>query len=239
VETPPPAAAASVAPKAADPAPKPAQTSVTDPTPPADPKAQAPADKPADAPADKPGEVTDAQAKALADAAEAKKTADEAAAKAAEPATGIPADVKYEIKMPEGVELDPDFLPALTPALKKAGITNEQLNALAEGYTKFTESVAPRMLARDLEVTSKDKALGGLRYGQTLKEVNLALEAFGDPDFKKFVQKAGIANRLEFVRVFQRIGEAMARAGDTPERGEPDAAQQTTIAQRLYGKSKT
>jgi hypothetical protein len=242
VETPPQAAAAPVAPKAADPAPKPAQTPVTDPaakaaTPPADDPAQvkAAADKAAaDALAAKPGEVTDAAAKALADAA-AKKTADEAAAKAAESPTGIPADVKYEVKMPQGVELDPDFLPALTPALKKAGITNEQLQALAEGYTQFAESVAPRMLARDLEVTSKDKDLGGMRYAQTLKEVNIALEAFGDPDFKKFVQKAGIANRLEFVRVFQRIGEAMARAGDTPVRGEPDAAQETTRAQRLYG----
>jgi hypothetical protein len=237
VETPAAAAATPVAAKAAaDPAPTPAQT---DKTPPAAKAATPPvtAAKPAEA---KPAEgdpkaaadqaAADAATKATADAAAAKAAADADAAKAV-------ADIKYEIKPPEGAQIDPELVPALAPALKKAGLTNEQLQIVADGFMEFQKGVAPRMLARDLELTAKDKEIGGLRYAQTLKEVNIALEAFGDPEFKKFVQTAGIANRLEFVRFVQRIGEAMFKAGDTPVRGEPDAAPATTRAQRLYGGS--
>lgn len=228
VETPPAVAATTVAqPKVADPAPKPAQTSET---PPAAKAATPPAtdDKPATPQAD-----LDAAGKALADAAAAKAAADAAAA-------APPPEIKYEIKPPEGMQIDPELIPALAPALKKAGLTNEQLQTVADSFLEFQKGLPQRMLAKDLEVTAKDAALGGMRYGQTLKEVNIALDAFGDPEFKKFVQTAGIANRLEFVRVFQRIGEAMAKAGDTPARGEPDGAPELTRAQRMYGgKSKS
>jgi hypothetical protein len=189
--------------------------------------------KPTAAEGSTPQPVGDDAAKALADAAKA--AADKAAADAA---TAVP-EVKYEIKAPEGVSVDPAFITALTPSLKKAGISNEQLQTIAEGYLQFQQGLPAAILERDLAITAKDPAIGGMRYGQTLKEVNLAIEAFGDPDFKKFVAQAGIGNRLEFVRVFQRIGEAMARAGDTPARGQPDAGAETTIAQRLYGRTKS
>lgn len=165
-----------------------------------------------------------------------------AAAKAAAEAAAAapPAEIKYEIKPPEGVQIDPDLVPALAPALKKAGLNNEQLQTVAESFLAFQKDLPAKILARDLDITSKDPVLGGMRYAQTLKEVNIALDAFGDPEFKKFVAMAGIANRLEFVRVFQRIGEAMAKAGDSPSRGEPDAAPALTRAERMYGgKSKT
>lgn len=184
-----------------------------------------------------PPPVGDDAAKALVDAAAAKTAAEKAAADAA--AAAAAPEIKYEIKAPEGVSVDPAFITALTPSLKKAGISNEQLQTIAEGYLQFQQGLPAAILERDLAITAKDPTLGGMRYGQTLKEVNLAIEAFGDPDFKKFVAQAGIGNRLEFVRVFQRIGEAMARAGDTPARGQPDAGAETTIAQRLYGRTKS
>jgi hypothetical protein len=213
-----------------------------------DPKVEPQADAPkADAP--KAGEppkveepkVTDAQAKALADAA-TKVAADKAAAEAA-----AATPETYDIKIPDpiakawqenGQSLDPALLPALQPALKKAGVTNAQFNEIAAAFLEYQQGTPTRLLARDLETTAKDPVLGGMRYGQTLAEVNVALNAFADPDFQKFVASAGIANRLEFVRVFQRIGAAMMKAGDTPSRGSPDAAPPETMAQRMYGRSK-
>lgn len=159
----------------------------------------------------------------------------EPAKPAQSPAAAAPVEPVYEIKAPDGVTIDPEFIPALAPALKKAGVTSEQLQTIAEAYIQHQVGAPQRMLAHDLEITAKDPDIGGLRYGQTLREVNLALDAFADPDFKKFVQTAGIANRLAFVRVFQRIGEALERAGDRPERSSPDAVGETSRAQRMYG----
>lgn len=93
------------------------------------------------------------------------------------------------------------------------------------------------MLERDLEVTMKDPEIGGMNYGRTQAQVNAALAAFTDTEFRQFVAKAGIANRLEFVRVFARIGKAMQ--GDTPARGGPDGMPATSRAERMYGKTTT
>jgi hypothetical protein len=90
-----------------------------------------------------------------------------------------------------------------------------------------------------MEITKADPTIGGLNYARSMEEVTVALDAFADPDFKRFVVNAGIANKLEFVRVFQRIGAAMRKAGDSPVRSQPDAAPEETRAQRMYGRKKT
>ena len=177
--------------------------------------------------------VTDDQAKALIDAAAARAAAETAAKVIPE---------SYDIKLPEtmvaaGIKLDPELLPTMAPALKDAGLTQAQFQKVAEAFLTFQARGPERVMARDFEVTSKDPDIGGMKYAQTLKHVGLALDAFADPGFKQFVKSAGIGNRLEFVRVFQRIGEAMAKAGDVPSRSSPDAAPEITRAQRLYGAS--
>jgi hypothetical protein len=236
------AAAASSAPSASAASPQASASPVSAEAPKVEPKVEAPkAEAPKVEPKAETPAVTDAQAKALADAAATKAATDKAvAAAAASPET-------YDIKPPEaiakawaeqGLSLDPALLPALTPALKKAGVTNAQFNEIAGAFLEYQQGTPARLLERDLQTTAKDPTLGGLRYGQTLAEVKVALDAFADPDFQKFVATAGIANRLEFVRVFQRIGAAMMKAGDTPTRGSPDAAAPETMAQRMYGRNK-
>ena len=141
----------------------------------------------------------------------------------------------YEIKPPEGVSLEEGVMQALSPALKAAGIKPAQVQAIAEAYIKFQTDAPKRMLERDMARTLKDPAVGGVNYAKTMGLVTEALNAFSDPEFSKWLGQAGIANRLEFVRVFARIGEAMTAGLDRPERGQPDATQGKTRAQRMYG----
>lgn len=157
------------------------------------------------------------------------------------PAAVTPATVPetYEITLPEafkGQQLDPALIPALTPALKQAGLTQAQLQTVAQSFLEFQAGLPARMLERDMAIVAKDPEIGGMKYGQTVKDVGLALDAFADPEFKSFVAQAGIGNRLEFVRVFQRIGQAMRLSGDTPSRGQPDSAPTLTRAERMYGR---
>jgi hypothetical protein len=167
-----------------------------------------------------------------ADAAAAKAAADQAAA-ATVPET-------YDIALPkpmldQGLKLDPDLLPALTPALKKAGLTQTQLQTVAESFIEFQGKLPARMLERDLQETMKDPEIGGLNYGRTQGHVNAALTVFTTPEFRTLLGRTGLANNLEFVRVFERIGKALG--GDTAARGSPDGAPALSRAERMYGKT--
>jgi hypothetical protein len=132
--------------------------------------------------------------------------------------------------------VDPQVVTSMSPAFKEAKLTQDQVNTVAAAFMQFQKGMPERLLARDLEVTMKDPEIGGLNWGRTQGFVNQALGAFTDVGFRKFLQQAGIANRLEFVRVFERIGRAMS--GDVPARGAPDAVGETTRAQRIYGRGK-
>jgi len=161
---------------------------------------------------------------------------------AAEPETPAAATIPetYDIALPKamldaGLKVNPDLLPALTPALKKAGLTQTQLQTVAESFLEFQGKLPARMLERDLEVTMKDPDIGGLNYGRTQGHVNAALTAFTTPEFRSLLNQTGLANNLEFVRVFERIGKAMS--GDSAARGSPDGAPQLSRAERMYGKT--
>jgi hypothetical protein len=162
------------------------------------------------------------------------------AAAATEPPAATTIPETYDIALPkamldQGLKINPDLLPALTPALKKAGLTQTQLQTVAESFLDFQGKLPAKMLERDLAVTMKDPDIGGMNYGRTQGHVNAALTAFTTPEFRSLLNSAGLANNLEFVRVFERIGKAMA--GDSAARGSPDGAPEMSRAERMYGKT--
>lgn len=136
----------------------------------------------------------------------------------------------------EGLQYDPAVLAAMSPAFKGAGLTQAQVDTVAKTFLDFQKSAAPRMMAADLDVTMKDPVLGGMNWGRTQGHVNEALAAFTTPEFRKQLEGWGVANNLEFVRVFERIGKAMR--GDQPTRGQPTSANEESTADRIYGRAK-
>lgn len=166
-------------------------------------------------------------------------TAEPVAAKPAEPV--VPAVVApvipdtYEIKPPKGQAVDPAIVAALSPAFKAAGLTQENANGIVSAFLDSQAELPKRLLARDLEVTMKDPELGQLNWGKTQGMVNEALGAFTTPEFRHKLERWGIANDLEFVRVFASIGKAMR--GDTPTRGSPTSVSDESMADRMYRKA--
>lgn len=182
-------------------------------------------------------QATESAATAVAVPESASPASTETTAPAAPAAAAAPVEpeVQYAIKAPEGVEIDPALIPALAPALKAMKLSPDQLQGVAEAFIGFQKDAPKRMLERDLAVTMKDPDLGGMNYARTQAHVNTALAAFTDPEFRKELQAMGIANRLGFVRVFERIGRAMS--ADGPTRSQPDAARSESMADRLYRKA--
>lgn len=237
-----PAVDSAVATPSASPAPSQASATPASATPPVEPKVEAPA---AAAPVEAatPPAVTDAQAAALVAAGVERVAADKLAADTAAAAAAAPET--YDIKpseaiakawAAEGRTLDPALIPALTPALKKAGVTASQFQEVAGAFLEYSQGAPAKNLERDLQTVAKDPVLGGANYGNTLAAVKVASEAFADPGYLKLMNDAGLANHPEVVRVFQRIGAAMLKAKDSPPVRGPDAAPAETRAQRMYGR---
>lgn len=158
------------------------------------------------------------------------------------PAPAAPAIPEtYELKIPtgdayKGFKFDEALSPAMTPVFKAAKLTQEQVDALVPGFLEYQRTAPTRMLARDLQVTLKDPQLGGMNWGKTQGEVNEALAAFTTPEFRQKLERWGIANDLEFVRVFAAVGRAMR--GDTAASGSPTTAAEESQADRIYGRAK-
>jgi hypothetical protein len=123
----------------------------------------------------------------------------------------------------------------LSPAFKAAGLTQDKVDGIVGAFLESQAKLPERLMARDLEVTMKDPELGGMNWGKTQGMVNEALGAFTTPQFRQKLERWGIANDVEFVRVFAAVGKAMR--GDTAERGSPSTASDESMADRMYRKA--
>lgn len=125
---------------------------------------------------------------------------------------------KYEIKVPEGMELDAAMLEAFTPVFKELGITQEQAQKLAEAYAPLIGNKmeeAKKQALKDyqdiVEGWKKDtiKELG-LESAKQLAFAARARNKFGDEKFKAMINETGIGNHPALVRFLINVGKTIS-----------------------------
>ncbi|MDW2743689.1 peptidase [Atlantibacter subterraneus] len=164
------------------------------------------------------------------------------------PADGENKDVKqpegapetYEFKAAEGVELDTEALKDFEPVARELNLTNEQAQKLVDAYPKILAGVQQRQVeawqkqTQDWAADVKaDKEIGGDKLTASLSKAQQALETFGTPELKEYLNETGLGNHPELVKAFVKIGKAMSEdnmvsAGNTGQR---------SAAEVLYGKN--
>jgi hypothetical protein len=126
---------------------------------------------------------------------------------------------KYEFVAPEGVELDPVALEKFEPVARELGLTSDQANKLVALQAELVAGQSQQW-SKQVEtwVTSvkADKELGGVGLNGTLSNATRALNQFGTPELKAALDATGMGNHPELVRVFARVGKAMAEDGHVP-----------------------
>jgi hypothetical protein len=196
----------------------------------------------------------DAPASAISAAAAADTKADaaagatDAADKAkpegeAKPADGAPE--KYELKLPEGMQLDDAALAAATPVFKELGLTNEQAQKLSDIYAARMADVAKQQ--RDawtaqqeglVSSMKSDAEFGGDKFAASLGSIAKAIDGVMGKEaaaFKRMLDSTGAGNHPEMARLLYRVGKALGEDGLV--RGDA-SAQQRTPAEILYPKAK-
>lgn len=169
----------------------------------------------------------------------AKAEADDAAAEAEEArVNAVPEDGKYDLKMPEGIQVDQALLDALGPEFKSLELTNGQAQALADKFIK-TQQDRAAAAASDwnkttegwVDTAKKDPEIGGAKWDQTVKHATGVVERFGTPELQEYLNTSRAGNHPELIRLLAKVG-AMIGEDDPiiPENpGAKSAADHATV----------
>ncbi|MEP8720217.1 peptidase [Enterobacter kobei] len=124
---------------------------------------------------------------------------------------------KYEFKAGEGVELDTEALKDFEPVARDLNLTNEQAQKLVDAYPKILAGVQQRQAEAWQAQTEQwaadvkaDKEIGGDKLTANLSAAQRALEQFGDPELKEYLDSTGLGNHPALVKAFIKVGKAMS-----------------------------
>lgn len=124
---------------------------------------------------------------------------------------------KYEFKAGEGVELDTEALKDFEPVARELNLTNEQAQKLVDAYPKILAGVQQRQAEAWKAQTEQwaadvkaDKEIGGDKLTANLSAAQRALEQFGDPELKEYLDSTGLGNHPALVKAFIKVGKAMS-----------------------------
>lgn len=219
---------------------------VVAPPPASAPAADAPASTPAPAPAES-GTLLTAAAAAPATTDPLKPETDPEAPKAegeetdAEKAAKAEAEQhapeEYEpFKLPDNVSLDDGFITEFKSVAKELDLPQGKAQRLAELGAKMQADSATRFVT-ELQSTvdrnaqewaaavKKDPELGGDQHAEVMGVAVKALDTFGSPEFKKFLDESRLGSNPEMVRLLYRAGKAISQ--DTVTSGRQAAGLRT------------
>ncbi|WP_272514610.1 MULTISPECIES: peptidase [unclassified Providencia] len=146
---------------------------------------------------------------------------------------------KYEFTAGEGQELDKEAVAAFEPIAREIGLSNEQAQKIVDVYgstiipqiAKQQEAAWQKQVTEWAETVKADKELGSV---ESIGNAQKAMDQFGTPELKQYLNDSGLGNHPELFRIFSRIGKAMSEDGFVS--GSSENALST--ADVLFGDSK-
>lgn len=155
------------------------------------------------------GNAPDANANANADGAkpDGDKPADDKGTKAPE---------SYDLKMPDGVELDTAAADEFKGIAKEYGLTQEQAQKVADIGAKMVQRQTEAHQAQVqtwVDAVKTDKEIGGDKLNENLAIARKTIDTFGSPELKEMLNVTGIGNHPEIVKLAYKIGKAISDDG--------------------------
>lgn len=146
---------------------------------------------------------------------------------------------KYEFNAGEGVEIDTDAMAEFEPVARELNLTNEQAQKLVDVYPKILAGVQQRQVEAWqkqtegwAETVKADKEVGGDKLTSNLSAAQRALDQFGTPELREYLDGTGLGNHPELVKAFIKVGKAMSEDGVITGK----ESGQRSAAEVLYGK---
>lgn len=158
------------------------------------------------------------------------------AAKPGETPAGAPE--KYELAAPEGMTLEPETTAQFETVARELNLTNDQANklvplaaALVQRSVDQQQAAHVTQVQKWLDESKADTEFGGDKFDTNVVAVRSAVARFATPQLKALMDQTGLGNHPEVVRLFYRIGNAIA---DDKFVAAPPAAPKKSTASVLF-----
>jgi hypothetical protein len=140
----------------------------------------------------------------------------------------------YELKMPDGVQIDSAAAEEFTTIAKELKLNQADAQKLAD--------IGAKMATRQIEAHAKlvetwteqvktDKDIGGDKLDENLGIARKAIDTFGSPELKALLNSTGLGNHPEVVKLAFKVGKAIS--DDRFVTGSPKGAE-TDMAKKLF-----
>lgn len=147
---------------------------------------------------------------------------------------------QYDLKLADGVQPDAAALEEFSGVARELGLTQDQAQRLVDLQQRLERKGidAAHAYYRDQtlkhrEAVKADAELGGADWEKKVAVANQALNRFGTPELKAFLQEQPwIGSHPEVVRAFYRAGKAISE--DTLVTGD-NASPKSTWGKVMYG----
>ncbi len=120
----------------------------------------------------------------------------------------------YEFKAPEGQEFDAEVIKAYSEVAKELNLPQEAaqkvLDTMGPVMAKQTTERLQAVRTEWAETAKNDKEFGGKSLPENLSVAKKALNAFGTPELRAFLEETGLGNHPEIIRAFYRAGRAIS-----------------------------
>lgn len=156
----------------------------------------------------------------------------------------------YDLKLPDGVEVDPSFIERTAAKARTLGLTNEGGQKLLEAdiaeaqarEAAHDKAWAPgtgtEWLARDAawkQAVLADPELGGnpIKRAATVNTANLVLSKYFDASVAEWLKDSGLGSHPEIIRGLARLGRGMSE-GSLVLSPQTDTSPPKTLVERMY-----
>ena len=152
----------------------------------------------------------------------------------------VPDDGKYELAMPDGIEVDAELLAAVSPRFKELGLTRAQAQALTDDFIKVQQERGEGQVKAWGERVQKwaddakaDKEIGGDKWTGTVSDAQRAINKLGTPALKEYLNASGGGNHPELIRILAKAG-ALLKEDNPPTDGGQGSGKPAETAHLLF-----
>lgn len=139
---------------------------------------------------------------------------------------------KYELELPEGMQIDEALMGEFEPVLRELDLTNEQASKLAVLVPKIQEQQAAAW-AKQVDAweqsVNADPELGGANLAETTEVCKKALAAFGDEELTRYLDETGFGNHPALVKFVHKVGKSLTEDSMIP--GNPSGGPKKSFYQ--------
>lgn len=146
---------------------------------------------------------------------------------------------KYELTIPEDIQVNKDLLTKFTDFAKSKGWSKDDAQAVADMQVELARQQATDTakawegtLKEWREAATADKEYGGANFNESIAAAKGFLDAFGTPELKEALDQTGMGNHPELIRAFVKAGKALKE--DSFKVGSSVSSAPKTLADVLY-----